>query len=134
MKLQIVTGGPVYSGYEQLIIDELDKTDKVPDNSCEEVIAFNYLHQFQPKDLDKAMYLAVSKVRRGGKLSLNFVNLQTFDVYNASIDEMNRVLEKTKVVLSVKYLKDKLPSYGLKLLTSETNPSNFETTFVTERI
>lgn len=134
MKLQLVSDCAEYSGYRHLDIADLSKANEIADNSCEEVIAFGIVHKFHASELDKFLSLGVSKLRRGGQFSFNFVNYHTFDVYNSDVQKMNDVLDRTKCVFSIKYVCDRLQQFGLKLITSETNASTFETTLVTERI
>jgi len=135
MKLQLTgNNSEQYSGYTHINVEEMYKMDNIADNSCEDIVALGFFHEYTVPELQNVIREVVSKLRRGGALTFNFVNYHTFDVYKTDVETINSILSSSANVLTIKYVNELIASFGLKMITKETNPTTHETTIVAERV
>lgn len=135
MRLQLTgKNSDEYSGYTHISVENLDKLDSIADNSCEDIIALGFFQEYSLQELPNVVNTAVSKLRRGGTLTFNFVNYHTFDVYRTDVETINSILSSSANVLTIKYASELIAHFGLKMITKETNPTTHETTIVAERV
>lgn len=126
MKVQLKNGFE-YTGYKHL---DLEQFKELPDNSCEEILAFGWMHKFKLAEVANFFSLLVSKLRKNGKISFNFINYQTLKVNELDIQQFNVIMEGESY-LNIEEASKLCESRGLKVLTFETQDN--ATTMVATR-
>lgn len=126
MKVQLKSGFE-YTGYKHV---DLDQFKELADNSCEEILAFGWIQKYKLAEVAPFFSLLISKLRKNGKLSFNFINYQTLKVYDLDIEQFNAIMEGESY-LNIKEARKLCENHGLKVLTFETDTNT--TTMVATR-
>lgn len=121
MKVQLVSNCHKYSGYKHV---SLDGFKKLIDNSCEEILVYSFLPDYTLDEVANLFFLFISKLRKNGTLSFNFVNFKSLRVYDLDTESFNGIIGKSN--LSIDYAKTLCEKHGLKVLTYETE-NNYTT-------
>lgn len=137
-KVQLATfDGVVYSGYKHIVCDGIDfpnSYDSIPDNSCDDIIAYDFICHAPFNQLNNIMNKIIKKLRKGGNFSFDFLNFKVLDVMNCEDLDFNNRLYRCKACYSIDYIIEFIQKLGLEIITIETKAETCETTITTKRV
>lgn len=142
--LQLSVGdSSIYNGYHHFVgnrdfnsENEIFGNDfySIPDNSCDKIIAFDFLSRFESEKIDMLMKTIVSKLRLGGEFSFDFLNFAAIDVINIEAKDFNNIVFRCKSAFRLSDFVALLDKYRLKIITTETQQDIGKTTVTVERV
>lgn len=132
MKINItVTDDKFISGYNNILLQNLpDESQKIVNNSCNEIIATNIIDYVEQEQIDGLLKLLITKLRMGGSLVISGLNLDIIvrNLLNKTLPEsdFNNMIKAVRSIHSRKYVSDLLTNNNLKIYSSVTKGHIYE--------
>lgn len=126
-KIQITCGnnGTVYTGYKQYIAKEdepkflSDSFFLLPDNSCEEIIAYKVFSSLEQDKSKELLKILKSKLRLDGVLKFDFLNFEMIDICNISSEMFNNLVYSCRAAYSINDIIPIMDELGLVITNLE---------------